>query len=96
MAWKRPEDAARGRQLAAKALCPAGRSARASKAAAARWAKRDAVVRRKNPPKPPLGYVLACMRWVMDGLSDRPGWVEQDAKLAEVLAWVKACRAEGE
>ena len=83
------EERAKAHASATKRLGPDGCSKRASIAARARWAKRDAVVRRKNPPMPPASWVMACMEWVLDGYADQPGWAEQRENLLAVIAWLK-------
>ena len=80
-----------GQKTAAERLGPSGCSKRASIAANARWAKRDAVERRgKPPPEVPVEYVLACFGRLLDEYAERPGWVDQRRHLDELIAWVKS------
>ena len=91
MAWKRPEDQRKGPRAACEALGAAGRSTRASIAARARWAKAGQLhaVPVRPWPKPPIGWLLACLDRAMDDYQDVAGYATMRGKLADVLAWLK-------
>ena len=85
------EDGRKGGKRAAEALGPVGRSVRATIAARARWSKEGRLhaIPDRPWPKPPIGWLLACLDRCMDGYADRPGYSAMRGKLAEVLAWLR-------
>lgn len=64
-------------------------------AANARWHGK-AKVTPKALPRPPAGWVLACMGRILDDYQDRAGYAGTYGKLAEVVAWVKEQRTADE
>ena len=81
------EDGRKGARIACERLGPAGRSARASAAAAARWG--HSVQPKKDRLLPALSLVSAWIGMHMEDRSGRQGYFLNAGKLSEVLAWLR-------